>query len=69
MRRFMVFQRTGSHYYEVDRLQWGTLFTDCEMPETNLNGEQDAWKAQVATSQRVLNGSDAEARTSVPLSD
>jgi hypothetical protein len=33
------------------------------MPQTNLNGEQDAWKAQVASSGRVLQGSDAEART------
>ena len=53
----------GSQYYEVDRLQWGTLFTDSEMPETNLHGEQDAWKADVAAASETLQGSNAEART------
>ena len=55
----------GSHYYEVDRLQWGTLYTDAEMPETNANGEQDAWKKEVDFAQQAMQGSDAEVRTSL----
>ena len=50
----LCFTPPGSHYYEVDRLQWGSLFTDCEMPQTNANGEQDAWLAEVETSQKIL---------------
>eukprot|EP01045_Picozoa_sp_COSAG04_P036034 COSAG04_NODE_8594_length_953_cov_1.153396_2_plen_34_part_01 len=34
------------------------------MPETNANGEQDAWKKEVDFAQQAMQGSDAEVRTS-----
>ena len=33
------------------------------MPQSNENGEQDAWREEVATSGSYLQGSNAEART------
>ena len=46
----------GSQYFEVDRLEWGTLGTGIDPPVSESDPHAAEWHEAVARDGRVMNG-------------
>ena len=55
----------GSQYFEVDRLEWGTLGTGIDPPVSESEPHAAEWHEAVARDGRVMNGCDPAARDQV----
>ena len=55
----------GSQYFEVDRLEWGTLGTGVDPPISESEPHAAEWHEAVARDGRVMNGCDPAARDQV----